>query len=458
MDKKFFFILTSIFFVMLLSNFSYADSDRPQINITLLDYSPNPVQPGQVIDVILQLDNFEAPTKQASLEIVEEYPFTVENSQDVEVAKNLGRVSYSRKLQFRIRIAEDAKDGLTTLRVRYSDDDYDGGFLEEEFDINIQTFDARLSIIKVEQVPKRIIPGEQGKLILTIQNSDDKPLKNLDVILDLTHSFDFNSIMDNMVSMQALVNARLEEVDRRVASGLSPLKGATPMMSGTGMEQAGTFSFKAFSPVESSNQKGINEIKSGQKIKMEFDIMALPDASPNIYATPLYLSYNDEDNNPFHLRVDIPLVIDSEPELYVDMKSTNLRTTDFAAEVVFTVANRGLSELRYVTLELADDDTLTLLTAPRSLYIGNLGPGESKEGAYTILANEENIILPVRAAYRDSFNKEFELTKKIPFTVINRNFYRDLPYEMWITWLILGLVILVLTGFYVKQMANKKSE
>jgi hypothetical protein len=443
----------------LFASASFAATNSPRVTISLLEYNPNPVQPGQTMDLLLQLDNLGTATQDASLEVVEEYPFTLRDSQDIEEAKSLGRAGSVRELQFRIHIAEDAKDGIAPLRIRYRDDNYKSGYVEKTVNINIETLDARITILGVEQIPTHISPGAEGKLILTLENADDRPLKNIDITLDLTQSYNMDTNMDNMVSMQAMVNARLEETDRRIASGLSPLKGATPMMSGDGMRgESGSFGFKAFSPIGSSNQKTLKEILPGEQVDVEFDLMALPDALSNIYAIPVYFNYNDEDNNPFHIRVDVPLMIHSEPELYIEMKSTNLRTTDFAAEVVFTVANRGFSQLRYITIELEEDETVTLLTAPKSIYIGDLAPGEAKEGTFNVLAEDKNIVFPIKAEYRDSYNQEYEQLREIPFTIINKNYYRDLPYEMMIVWFVLGGVILALTIFYVKQMSRKKNE
>ena len=458
MNKNYLIITALLLLVAMFSTAALGFEGIPRVQVSLLEYEPSPVQPGQVMDVVIELDNLGTSVDDASLYIVSEYPFTVEHSQDVDSAKNLGSIGYSRKLQFRVRVADDAKDGITPLRVRYDDSFQTGkGYFEKTFDIDIQTFDAHVDIVSVQQVPPRLEPGEIGKVILTLLNADDRPLKNVDVTLDLTHSFDASSNMDNMIAMQAMVNARLEEVNRRVASGISPLTGATPMMNGNAMDGAnGNFEFKAFSLVDSTNQKTINRLGAREEVKVEFDIMALPDAMPNPYATPLYLNYNDEENNPFHLRVEVPLMIDAKPDLFIDIQSTNLRTDDIAANVVFTVANRGLSELRFITIELEDDESFRLLTAPRSIYVGSLLPGESKEGTFSILPEDKELNLTVVSNYRDSFNKVHEETSTIPFTVINKNYYRDLPYEMWISWIILGIVLLLVTIYYVRQMSNRE--
>jgi hypothetical protein len=461
MSKKIIWFNLLIVFILIVNSSIVFSAERASgLSVSLLEYSPQPVQPGQVMDLYLQITNTGDPTKDTTLEIIEEYPFTLEHSQDLERAKNLGSVVSTQILQFRIRIEDGAKDGIVPLRVRYKVNTDDEAYIEESFDINIQTFDARLDIVDIKQFPEDFIPGDDdGKLIFTLRNDDDRPLKNIDVVLDLTNSYNANTNMENMLAMQAMVNARLEEVNRRIASGLSPLKGPTPMMAGdSGMGDIGGTNFEALAPIGSSNQKRIAALGAHETLQITFEIMALPDIAPNVYAVPLYINYNDEDNNPFHIRLDIPVKVNMKPELYVDMSSTSLRTTDFSGSVEFTVANRGLSELRYVTLELEEDDHIELLTAPRSIYLGGLAPGESKTGEFNVITHNRNISFPVKVSYRDSFNEEFKEERSIPFYIINKNYYRDLPYEMWLAWLILGAVVLGLTIFYVRHLSRAKKE
>ena len=139
-----------------------------------------------------------------------------------------------------------------------------------------------------------------------------------------------------------------------------------------------------------------------------------------------------------------------------DMAPLELRSTDFSGEMVIVVANTGLSDLRYVSIELDESDQFTLLTAPSTVYLGNLEPGESAEGVFQIIAEVEDLTLPLKLTFRDSFNKKLTLHKKLDLQIINRNYYRDLPFEMWLAWIILGGVILMVTIYYVRNMTKKK--
>ncbi|MBR9702882.1 hypothetical protein GOV10_02515, partial [Candidatus Woesearchaeota archaeon] len=164
----------------------------------------------------------------------------------------------------------------------------------------------------------------------------------------------------------------------------------------------------------------------------------------------------DEDNNPFHTKSEVPILIDMDSAPLIQLKSSTLRSTDFAGEVTVLVANQGLGELRYVALELVEDEHYRLITAPSEVYLGTLSPGESKEATFTLLPEDEDFELPVRLTFRDSYNELITVEKTLTLEIVNKNFYRDMPYEMMVPWIILGLVVLMLTGYFMWTLSKKK--
>lgn len=424
----------------------------PDITVSLNTYSPQPIQPGQTMDLSIEVANSGDPAEQVTLEILEDYPFTVERAQDYERAQGFGPIRNTQTLQFRVSVDEDANDGVTPLRIRYSVDG--GATIEETFTINVETFDARIDIIQVRQEPESLAPGQEGTLYLTLTNGADTPLENVDVVLDLTNSYDVDANMENILAVQAMLNARLEEVNRRVAAGLSPLKGATPM----GVQEKGSprpVRFDALAPVGMSNQQRLGRLAPGENVEVAFRVQAMPDAATTIHALPVYVNYNDEENNPFHVRVDVPFVVNEAPTLYVELKESSLRTTDFAGTVTFSIANRGEVPLKYTSIALEESEEYTILTAPSSHYIGTLQPGEEREATFTILPETDEVSLPVALSYRDAYNGEHEEMRTLSHTIINRNYYRDMPYEMMIPWVILAVVVVALTLFYLTHLRRR---
>ncbi len=423
--------------------------EAPNLDMTIVSYTPEPVRPGQAFDIVLEISNSGDKTDNVWVEIVEDYPFTVLQGGDYERAKNLRVVSGTQKLQFRVAVDESAQDGLTPLRVRFSDSKI--GYREMDFNIQVETFGARIGIDKVKQVPSKLMPGQKGKIYITLTNLDDQPLDNVDTFLDLTNTYDSTSNMDNTLAVQAMINARLEDVNRRIAAGMSPLAGATPM----GVSPATKYedlTFKSIAPVGSTTLKRTGELIPGESVIVEYEIQALPDITPGIYAIGLFVNYNDEDNNPFHTKTELPVTIDMPSEPFVQLKSSSLRSTDFAGDITILLANRGLSDIRYASIELLDTEQLQLITAPNNVYVGTLNSGESAEATFNVLPHEENLKIPIRVTYRDSYNNAVEIKEDLHLEIINRNYYRDMPYEMMLPWIILGIVFLILTWYFLSRL------
>ncbi|MFH1400856.1 MAG: hypothetical protein ABIH41_05015 [Nanoarchaeota archaeon] len=457
MNKKYLVaVVISVLVTSALLSTTAGAAPTPNLQVALLDYTPDPAQPGQAIDLTLEIANSGNPSDDAWLEIVEDYPFTLLPGGDTQRVKSLRIVSGTQKLQFRLLVDKDASDGPTPLRVRYSPSTSTGNYQEATFTINVETFGARLGIDRIQQVPERLEPGQEGRLIITLTNHDDQTLRNVDLLVDLTNSYDIASIMDNTLAVQSMINARLMNINMRMESGLTPLGGSSNMKNDNGMKP--TLSFVAAAPIGTSTLKRIGSIEPEQTLSITYPLRALPDTPPGIYATQVFVNYNDEDNNPFHTQSEIAIEIDSAADPLVHLKQTTLRTTDFAGQVIIEVANRGQSSMQFATITLVPDDAYTLITAPREAYLGQMEAGSSKEAIFTILPHDESLSLPVILTYRDAYNTPRTQETTLTLDIINKNYYRDMPYEMMIPWIILGAVIVILLGYFLRTSSRKKGK
>jgi hypothetical protein len=434
--------------------------------VKLIDYNPRPVQPGQSVDVILQVERnplFDQPKKNyesngAWIEIVDEYPFTVEKTFDYERAKNLGTLASGQKLQFRLRVDSNAKEGTTQLRVKYGTSTKDkGSYALYNFSMSVQTLDANVAVTKIVQEPATLQPGQKGKVYLTLTSYDSRPLRNVDVILDLTQSFNINDNMNNIIASQAMMNSMVQAATIRMANGQSPFMNGEQATTEPAEEGAmdNKKSFVAFAPQNTPTRQRFGTLNPGGSAVVEFDIIALPDAEPNVYAVPLIINYNDQRNNPYNIKTEVGLTVDSPPDVYVTIEKSMLRSTFFAGDVTVAVANRGSSTMKYVVLSMNDSEGYQIITAPKSTYLGNIMPGEKMMAMFKVLPTEKNLDFPMTVQYKDAFNNEHTMSVVIPFKVVNDMPYRDTSWEQMIVWLILGVVIAVLVGWYIKSSTGK---
>lgn len=424
------------------------------LNVTVLGYQPSPIQPGQEMDLFLQVANRRGLSTGAWLEVIDEFPFHVLSTADIERAQDL-KVLQSNRLQFRIKVADDAKDGVAKLQVRYGFGEDHQDYRKTYFDVVVRTFDPVLNIDEIKQEPAEIAPGDYGKVSITLKNYGHLTLQNIATVLDLSGRFDPATNLNNNIAMQASMNARLQEIDRRVASGQSPLMGPTPVVTQEKtLEMRGkNLDFTAFTPIGTGTQKVITELNPGESKTITFDIQALPDVPSKIYTTPVYVNYNDKYNNPFMIQGDIGLKINMQPDLYVSLDSSTLRSSFFQGDLTVKVANRGQSELRYVTLKLEDSDRYQILTAPQDTYLGTLKPGEEKTSTFQLVPRDKGKVnFPFTLSFKDSYNQEHTRQVELPFNIINREYYKDLPWEWMVTWMVLGVVILVLVAWYLRNL------
>ncbi len=199
----------------------------------------------------------------------------------------------------------------------------------------------------------------------------------------------------------------------------------------------------------------IPNIYSGEQRAIEVNFRVLPDVKSGTYLIPINIEYTDASGKGFETEEKVPVVINMKPDIFIEIKESSLRTKGLAGDVKITIANRGQTSLRYATLDLTDTDAFKLLSAPREVYLGTLEPGESKEGMFMLLPNELNISIPVRLSYKDQNNKEVTISKTLPYTITNRNYYMDLGYDTLIIWIVLGLVVLALTAFYASHLSRR---
>ena len=403
------------------------------LDVKLTQTLPEIPQPGQEMDLFLSLVNRRGLATGAWLELVDEYPFQILPTSDTERAQNL-KILNGNRLQFRVKIADDARDGTAKLQIRYGFSGDHEDYRKIYFDIPIRTFDPILNIEQIRQEPAEIAPGDYGKIYVTLKNHGHLNLQNIGVLLDLTGKFNPTVNFNNNIAMQAMMNARLQEIDRKVAS----------------VKQA---DFIAFTPVGSATQKILPGLQPGESTTVTFDVQALPDAQSKIYTTPLYVNYNDKYNNPFMIQGDVALKVNMQPDVYVAIDSSTLRSSFFQGDLTVKVANRGQGELRYVSLKLAENDQYQILTAPQETYLGTLKPGEEKTSTFQLVPKEKGKInFPFTLAFRDSYNQEHTQAVELPLNIINREYYKDIPLEWMAVWMVLGIVILVLVAWYVRNL------
>ena len=210
------------------------------LNISLLNQDPDPVKPGDVLEISLSIENTGyKDIENCVLEVKPEYPFRALTGEKlVENIGTLGKRSEDDRrkvVKFKLGIENDVNEGKYPLKVHlYTTGNEDKASLIREITIDIDSeSNAEIEYISVE----KLVPGEKTNLIFGIKNVGNSPLKNA------------------MFSWECANDVIL--------------------------------------PVGSSNVKHINLIDMGDTANVSFEVLTNVNTKPGLYKLDMVLTYDD---------------------------------------------------------------------------------------------------------------------------------------------------------------------
>lgn len=325
-------------------------SANPDLRITTLSYEPYPVEPGEQFDLWVKVQNLGgeiAPRATCRLEL--DYPFTLYQG---DLEKSYGRL-YSMAtavFDYKLKVDENAADGANKLIIKCTDDPLTGLWNIENSTIKVQTRYPTLNIVKVETEPSAIAPGHKADLIINLENTADSSMK------DITVKIDFSSI--------------------------------------------------PFAPYGEFGEKKLRRLNAGMNEALTFSIVALPSADGGIYKVPINISYTDNLGTAHSISDLISIEINSMPDLYVAVESSELTKSTKTGEITIQITNKGLTNIKFMDLKILPTEQLKLLSLD-SIYIGDVDSDDAETADFKITAKSSKLIIPVEMNYRDVANNPY---------------------------------------------------
>ncbi len=320
-------------------------------DISLLTYEPVPAQPGDVIDVWITVENEgSSAAKDVTLELSDTHPFSIDNEDDRIKKASTIPAQESFLFKTKVRVDADADVGTNYLHVTLRDEN--GIEQEEDLALTIVGETSSLNVAQVQVAPSVITPGEEASIVLTVENTGDTLLRNVQATLDF------------------------DDLD--------------------------------LAPTGSGSSQSITELGGGEAHSYLFPIIADPDAEAGVYKIPLTLSYSDREGNNQTERESIGLVIGSAPELLVYFDSLTLSTNEDVrrGDAVIKVVNKGLDEVKLVQLDVLENDAVKVTSESAQIYVGNID-NDDYENAQLSLRLTNATTVPIRLSYKDSLNREY---------------------------------------------------
>ena len=367
--------------VLLLANFARAED----IRMDLISYQPTNLMPGTYFNTLFEVENLDS-------ENVTDIQFELSTDSSLSVESNSKKKfevlepNKPIQLNYKIRVNTDASSGYKDLTLSYDNSDSDS----ERFSVFISAIETNLVLGNIKQ--QDLIPGNKGKLTLTLENKANYKVKDVKVMLDLTNV--------------------------------------------------------PFAPVNSASEKTVSLISNYGSQDLDFDLIALPTAEAGVYKIPVRIIYFDEFSRSYNLTSMISLTVSAYPFLDINIdKNTLIENSKSTVSVKFV--NRGLTSIKFLNVKLMNSNFYSILSAD-NFYIGNVNVDDYQTLDFDLVAKAPgNLILPLMISYKDANNKDYISTVNLNTKVYSASEAKqlgliqssNLSFIFVIIFLIIGLIL-----------------
>ncbi|MFH1209659.1 MAG: hypothetical protein V1663_02630 [archaeon] len=367
----------------------YPSSSSSSFRFEALKYTPYPVTPGDYFEIWVKVTNTgNNDMSNVEFQLVEEYPFSVYESDTVE--RNFGELNKNTQviLKYKVRVADSAIESTENLKIKARSDS-SSSWLIYYLPIEIRTRQSTVEAI-ITSEPERIVPGEPAKINVKIQNTQNSLMRDINVKID--------------------------------------------------------FSGMPFTPLNSINEKKINKLSADEFEILTFDIITDADAVPKPYKISLIVNFYDSGDHLNSRNYTMGLLIESIPEIQVDLEETKVYKEGDKGKITVSVSNIGPSSLKFLSLQLKESDKYDIISNPR-VYLGNLNSDDYETAEFDIYSkNSQDIELELLVTYKNAYNEEFNKieTLKLPMYSKSKALAYGLVTQKSSSFMILVYILIVI--------------
>ncbi|MBS3131417.1 COG1361 S-layer family protein [Candidatus Woesearchaeota archaeon] len=326
------------------------------IVVRLISQEPDPVRPGEFVDVRFKLDNNgTGMAENVQVEILPEFPFSLYSGDkiaDIGTMQSRQRDENGAIVKFRLKVDEQAVEGENDIRIRFRVNK-EAWIGPKEFKVDVQTPDAILAVDAASVDNGFLEPGKEGKLTINLANKADSMLRGIKVQLALTDM--------------------------------------------------------PFVTVGSSNEKSAYQMDGGKSQNFDFNLLAEPEAISGVYNLPIKIDYLDEVGNSYSKEQTVGIIIGAKPDVTVTLDDSEVFMEDTAGEVTVKVVNKGVTDIKFANLKLSESEEFRIISNSE-VYLGNIDSDDFETASFKIFAEKKgkkSIKLPLTLEYKDANNNEY---------------------------------------------------
>jgi len=375
-------IILTIIAILMTAN-AYALKGA-EVKASILRYNPTPAEQGNTVDVWIQLSNAGTKADQVSIKFVPEYPFSLPQGQSEDIDAGSVAATENKVIKFTLFVDSNAPNGDSKIKFSYKYSSVND-WIQLEAPISLETQNAALIVNDYSVTPNQVVPGQTATLELKIKNTGKIAVKNVDAGIDL----------------------------------------------GDGK----------FSTIGSGAKKRINYVGAGEIETITFQLASDTSTQVKVYSIPVSLAYQDERNKKYSDTAKISLVVNAVPEISLTVDSTKFDSKKKPGTVTLKMVNKGVINLKYVTLRLGTSKDYEILSSTNETYIGNLDSDDFETANFVIKPSVDSPKLNVELDFKDPYNVNFQKKYVLPVKIIT-----DSDLEKGSSYTPVIIIILLIAG------------
>ncbi|MBS3128861.1 COG1361 S-layer family protein [Candidatus Woesearchaeota archaeon] len=387
-----------------------AEVPHSNVKVTFLSQDPDPVEPGEFVELRFRVENFGIkPVNTVVFNLELQYPFSFADPEkkyvDIGTLGARQTEEDSAILFWRLKVDDNAAEGEEEFTLIYNTEKY-GVILDDEptFKIRVRGRESILGVESIETIPPQPKPGDQVQVRVTLKNLAESSIDEVKVKLVLDET--------------------------------------------------------SVAPLTSASEKVIREILPGKTESVLFDLIVPPDAESKVNLIPLQIEYMDKFNQEHVVEAKFGLTVYSPPEYELVKDESNVFLSEQQGTVVLSVSNTGTSDINFVVLELIPTENYEILSSSKS-YLGNIESDDYETAEFEIYTHKLKpgiIPLKVTMKYKDSFNQDFIKEEQMELRIFSKEEARKfglLPQPPYMS-MGIGILVFALLLWYILHRRRKK--
>jgi len=365
MKKKIMVLLIFLLIIGVVSAVVFETvDDREKFRITMINQEPDPVSPGNMVDVRFRVENLRTVVAE-DVEVKLETKGPISHYSSGDKIQSIGTLAPGQandngvRVKWKLRVSPSAVEGENEIEFYYRFGD--GAWVKyTDFTIDVRTADAVLAINEIEASEERMEPGDEVDITFKLENLADSVLKDIRLKLELYHT---------------------------LGSGTTAVNTELP-----------------FAPSGSGNEKTFERIDPGKTADVGFKLFIDADAESKVYKVPYTLTYMDEVGTNFSRAGYVGLKVDAELDVSISLDDTNILSGGDKGTIDVKFVNKGFSDIKFVNIILTETQDYEILTN-EEVYLGNIDSDDFDSAEFDLLMKEsaEGVVkLPIKVEYRSS--------------------------------------------------------